>query len=68
MGTVLDVADMGSGYDIFVGLTDGVELLARTSGALSVAVGSRCRIEYVSAAISLWPSSDDRPLGANVTR
>jgi molybdate transport system permease protein len=58
-GTVVDIADMGSTYDIFVNVADGVELLARTSGALDVEVGSQCRIEFDRAAISLWATSRD---------
>ena len=58
-GTVVDVADMGSTYDIFVHVVDGVEVLARTRGALEVEVGSRCRIELDRSAISLWEAPND---------
>jgi ABC-type Fe3+/spermidine/putrescine transport system ATPase subunit/ABC-type sulfate transport system permease component len=54
LGTVTDVVDMGSAYDIFVNIADGVELLARTRGALDVDVGARCRIELDRTAIALW--------------
>jgi molybdate transport system permease protein len=59
LGTVVDVADMGSTYDIFVRVVDGVEVLARTRGALEVEVGSRCRIELDRSAISLWEAPSD---------
>ena len=59
LGTVVDVADMGSTYDIFVHVVDGVEVLARTRGALEVEVGSRCRIELDRSAISLWEAPSD---------
>jgi molybdate transport system permease protein len=59
-GTVVDVADMGSTYDIFVKIVDGVEVLARTTGALEVEVGSRCRIDSERSAISLWALASDR--------
>jgi molybdate transport system permease protein len=59
-GTVVDVADMGSTYDIFVKIVDGVEVLARTTGALEVEVGSRCRIDSERSAISLWAAASDR--------
>jgi ABC-type Fe3+/spermidine/putrescine transport system ATPase subunit len=59
-GTVVDVADMGSTYDIFVSLVDGVELVARTRGALDVEVGARCRIQLERAAIALWEVPGDR--------
>ena len=61
LGTVVDVADMGSAYDIFVRLGDGLELLARTRGALGVEVGARCRLELDRAAIALWQAPGDRP-------
>lgn len=60
LGTVVDVADMGSAYDIFVSIVDGVELLARTRGALEFEVGARCRIDLDRAAIALWEAPDDR--------
>jgi ABC-type Fe3+/spermidine/putrescine transport system ATPase subunit/ABC-type sulfate transport system permease component len=69
-GTVVDVADMGSTYDIFVSLVDGVELVARTRGALDVEVGARCRIQLERAAIALWEVPDDRtgtPIDAGAT-
>jgi len=59
LGTVVDVADMGSTYDIFVHVVDGVEVLARTRGALEVEVGSRCRIELDRSAISFWEAPSD---------
>ena len=59
LGTVVDVADMGSTYDIFVHVVDGVEVLARTRGALEVEVGSRCRIELDRSAVSLWEAPSD---------
>ena len=58
-GTIVDVADMGATYDIFVHVVDGVEVLARTRGALEVEVGSRCRIELDRSAISLWEAPSD---------
>jgi molybdate transport system permease protein len=61
LGTVIDVVDMGSAYDIFVNIADGVELLARTRGALDVEVGARCRIEVDRTAIALWEAPDGRP-------
>jgi molybdate transport system permease protein len=53
-GTVVDVADMGFAYDVFVNVGDGVEVLVRTRGALEVEVGSPCQIEFDRDAISLW--------------
>ncbi len=58
-GTVVDVADMGFAYDVFVNVGDGVEVLVRTRGALEVEVGSPCRIEFDRDAISLWEVPSD---------
>jgi molybdate transport system permease protein len=54
VGSVIDVADMGSTYDVFVRFADGVELLARTRGALDVEIGAPCRIDIDRSAIALW--------------
>ena len=67
LGTVVDVADMGSTYDVFVTVAGGGEVLVRTRGALEVEVGAQCRIEFESAAITLWEAPGDlagRPQGA----
>ncbi len=60
LGTVVDVADMGSAYDVFVTIADGVEVLARSWVALDVEVGARCQIALDRAAVSLWEASSDR--------
>jgi len=57
---VVDVADMGSAYDVFVTIADGVEVLARSWVALDVEVGARCQIALDRAAVSLWEASSDR--------
>jgi molybdate transport system permease protein len=59
LGTVVDVADMGSTYDIFVRVVDGGEVLVRTRGVLEVEVGARCRIEFDHTAISLWEAPSE---------
>ena len=57
VGVVVDVADMGATYDIFVNV-DGLEVVARTRGLIDVQVGSRCRIECDRTSISLWESAE----------
>ncbi|HEY5104029.1 MAG TPA: ATP-binding cassette domain-containing protein [Acidimicrobiales bacterium] len=59
VGTVSDVADIGTAYDIFVNIGDGVEIMARTRGALDVEVGTRCLVELDPEAISLWEVQRD---------
>lgn len=53
-GTLSDVADTGTAYDLFVNIGDGLEIKARTWGSLDVVVGTRCRVELDPGAISLW--------------
>ena len=53
-GTLSDVADVGTAYDLFLSVGDGLEIHARTWGSLDVDVGSRCRVELDPEAISLW--------------
>ena len=53
-GTLSDVADTGTAYDLFVSVGDGFEIHARTWGSLDVNIGSRCRVELDPDAISLW--------------
>lgn len=55
LGTVIDVADMGRAYDIFVQVADGVTVQSRHPGTLNVEVGSPCRVHLDRSAISLWP-------------
>jgi ABC-type Fe3+/spermidine/putrescine transport system ATPase subunit/ABC-type sulfate transport system permease component len=44
-GTLSDVADTGTAYDLSVSVGDGFEIHAKTWGLLDVNVGSRCRVE-----------------------
>ena len=53
-GTLSDVADTGTAYDLFLSVGDGLEIHARTWGSLDVDVGSRCRVELDPEAIFLW--------------
>ncbi|MHB8378347.1 MAG: ATP-binding cassette domain-containing protein [Acidimicrobiales bacterium] len=56
-GVLSDVADTGTAYDLFVSVGDGCEIRARTWGSFDLGVGSRCRVDLDSEAISLWPVS-----------
>jgi len=53
-GTVSDVADTGTAYDLFISVGNDLEIHARTWGALEVDVGSRCQVTLDPEAISLW--------------
>lgn len=66
-GTVVDIADMGSSYDVFVNVATGVEVVARIRGALDVEMGSRCRVECDGGAISLWEATSELGLEGSLT-
>ncbi len=56
-GTLTDVADIGTSVDLFVAITPGIELRARTPDPIDLEVGSLCRVELAADAITLWPVS-----------
>ncbi|OYV64105.1 MAG: hypothetical protein B7X07_07245, partial [Actinobacteria bacterium 21-64-8] len=53
-GTLVDLADVGTAYDLFVTLGEGVELQARVTDAVAVGVGEECHVRIDGDAISLW--------------
>lgn len=53
-GTLVDVADVGTAYDLFVTLGEGVELQARATDTFDLKVGEECRVRIAPDAISLW--------------
>lgn len=63
-GILRDVADVGTAYDLTIALGGGLELLARTWGALELDEGSPCRLTLDRDAIAFWPagSSDESGL------
>ncbi len=59
--TLTDIADIGTSVDLFVALTDDIELEARTHARVDLEVGDRCRIELSAASVSLWPNAGASP-------
>ena len=55
-GRVIEIADTGLAYELFVEYGDGLEMRARTTIAPEVAPGERCRISFRAEAVSLWPA------------
>jgi ABC-type Fe3+/spermidine/putrescine transport system ATPase subunit/ABC-type sulfate transport system permease component len=55
MGTISDIADLGTSLELFVAITAEIELQAHTPGAMDLHVGERCRIEFPPDAIAVWP-------------
>jgi ABC-type Fe3+/spermidine/putrescine transport system ATPase subunit/ABC-type sulfate transport system permease component len=63
-GTISDVADVGTAVDVFITVTDDLELQARTPDLLNLTVGDRCRIVLAPDAISMWAAE---PLGPTLS-
>ena len=53
-GRMIEVADTGLDYELFVDYGDGVEIRARTAQAPGVAPGERCRVSFRADAVSVW--------------
>jgi len=54
LGTVADVADVGTAVNLFVSLSPSLELHVRTTEQKDFAVGQHCHVELQREAISLW--------------
>lgn len=66
-GTLNDVADVGTAYDLTVTLRGGLELSARTWGSLELGEGSPCRVSLDPDGIALWPAELSEDGGADLT-
>jgi molybdate transport system permease protein len=56
-GRVIEIADTGLAYELFVEYGDGQEMRARTTSSPDVAPGERCRISFRAEAVSVWPAT-----------
>jgi len=61
-GTLNDVADVGTAWDLFVALSPHLELQVRTTEPFSLAVGDHCRVVLESAYLTVWPVQPDEAL------
>ena len=66
-GTLTDIADIGTSVDLFVALTDQVELEARSHARIDLDVGDMCRIELSAASVSFWPAAGPVSPGEHVS-
>lgn len=57
VGTLVDVVDIGTAFDLFIAIAPELEIQARTADLIDYYAGGRCRIELPVDAISLWPTS-----------
>jgi hypothetical protein len=54
---VIEIADTGLAYELFVEYGNGREIRARTSSEPEVAAGERCRVTFRAEAVSVWPAA-----------
>jgi len=55
-GRVIEIADTGLAYELFVEYGNGREIRARTLRRPEVAPGARCRVTFRADAVSVWPA------------
>jgi molybdate transport system permease protein len=56
-GRMIEVADTGLAYELFVDYGNGVEIRARTPRAPHVAPGERCRVTFPPSVVSVWEAT-----------
>jgi molybdate transport system permease protein len=55
IGTVMDIADVGTAVDLFIAITAELELQVRRSDPIGLRVGDRCRVVMAPDSITFWP-------------
>jgi molybdate transport system permease protein len=58
-GRVIEIADTGLAYELFVEYGNGREIRARTSREPEVGPGDRCRVSVRAEAVSVWPAAPE---------
>ncbi len=61
LGTFTDVADVGTAVDLFISLSAGLEIQARTVGPVAFEIGDMCHVDLPPEAITLWPDARKMP-------
>jgi molybdate transport system permease protein len=57
VGRMIEIADTGLAYELFVEYGDGMEMRSRSTSPPDVAPGERCRISFRAEAVSVWPAT-----------
>ena len=57
-GTVIDVADVGTAFDVVVALAEHFEIQIRTTDAVDLDVGDPCRVTLDRAYVSQWSTDE----------
>ncbi len=60
-GTFTDVADVGTAVDLFIALSAGLEIQARTVGPVEFNIGDPCDVDLPPEAITFWPDATKSP-------
>ncbi|HUC05194.1 MAG TPA: ATP-binding cassette domain-containing protein [Acidimicrobiales bacterium] len=55
-GTLVDIADVGTGIDLFAAIAPELELRVRTTHGRDFEVGDPCHLALPSDAVSVWPA------------
>jgi ABC-type Fe3+/spermidine/putrescine transport system ATPase subunit len=58
-GTFTDIADVGTAVDLFISLTEHLEIQARTVDQVVFEIGDVCRVDLPPEAITLWPDATE---------
>ena len=59
-GTVSDVADVGTSFELFVSLAAGLEIVARTTERWGFEPDDPCRVDLPGEAIGVWLDEQGR--------
>jgi len=65
VGFISDLADIGTATDVFVTLAQDVELQVRTTEAMTLVVGDRCRLLLPREFLTLWPTEQGAVLAVD---
>ena len=66
VGTLTDVVDVGTAFDLFVALSPNIEIQVRITDTEPPAAGDSCRLSFPLEALSVWP--DERTTDAAFDR
>ena len=58
-GTLTDIADVGTAVDLFISLSEHLEIQARSVDQVQFEVGEACRVDLPPDAITLWPDAPE---------
>jgi molybdate transport system permease protein len=57
-GTITEIADTGTAFDLFIALDDEIELQAFTTDDVAYVIGDSCYVSLAPEAITVWPKAE----------